>query len=81
MKNTYEIGKFNGYTVLCCNGEYVLDTEGDPASTEENSFEDVFNGLTEEEVRTESNFHFASSEELAEISSFGIHNWIDAKEA
>lgn len=84
MKNTYYIGKFDGYNVLYCEEtkSYILDTEGDPVASEEYSLKEIFQTNDEEEIFEEASLHIAETEEIIELleASSGFKNWVAMKE-
>ncbi len=85
MKNTYSIGNFNGYKVIYCKetDTYILDTEGDPVTSEEFSLNEMFGTDDELDILRNIDLTLANQKALEDLMNYssGFKFWIETKEA
>lgn len=78
----YFIGKIEGQTALYCSelNEYALETEGNILCSEQDALEELFGTSDKQEIFKLADMHYLAIEQLPELSSSGLRDWILAKE-
>ena len=84
LNNTYYIGNYKSYKVIYCEEtkSYILDTEGDPVSSEEYSLYQMFGIDDELEILKEIDLTLSTEKAINDLMNYssGFRMWIEAKE-